>query len=75
MTNLTLMQIIIDVLKNPKVIVCAVVCMIAMNLSCYIVRYRKKPVVKKTRFVAPAASAPEAEASSGDEDDGGDYEE
>lgn len=75
MTQPTLIQIIISVLKEPKVIIAAVVCMIAMDLSCYIVRYRKKSKPVKTKPVVAAAPAPAAEEAAADEDDGGDDEE
>lgn len=59
MANNSLIHIILEVLKNPSVIVTAVLCMIAMNLSCYIVRYRKTPKTKKSRnFSAPAPAKP-----------------
>lgn len=66
MANNSLIHIILEVLKNPSVIVTAVLCMIAMNLSCYIVRYRKTPKTKKSRKIPTPSPAKQSEAAKSD---------
>lgn len=72
MSDQSIIHIILEVLKDPRVIVAAVVCLIAMDLSCYVVRYRKKPKIKRPKASSqpkPAAQKTDA-ASAGQEGEG-----
>lgn len=66
MASQSLVQIILEVLKDPRVIVTAIICFVAMDLSCYIVRYRKKPKARKRKPVAPQVSTQNAEPDADD---------
>lgn len=68
MVNQSLIHVILEVLKDPRVIVTAIICFVAMDLACYIVRYRKKTKVRRHKIVsaAPAASTANANAASTD---------
>lgn len=68
MVDQSLIHVIFEVLKDPRVIVTAIVCFVAMDLACYIVRYRKKTKVRRRKIVAaaPAASTTNANSSSAD---------
>ncbi|MBQ0050633.1 MAG: hypothetical protein KBT11_01050 [Treponema sp.] len=77
MAQQSLISLILAVLKDPRVIITAVITFLAMDLSCYVVRYRKKAApVKKKSFAAPAPVPESSEDDGGDDgDDGGDDEE
>ena len=65
-----ILKVSLSVLKNPKVIIIAIIVFVYMDLCAKVVRYRKK--IKRTRVrkvsapaPAPAAPAQEAPAEEG----------
>lgn len=67
MVDQSLIHVILEVLKDPRVIVTAIVCFVAMDLACYIVRYRKKTKVRRRKIVAaPAAPTANENVASAD---------
>lgn len=68
MVDKSLIHVILEVLKDPRVIVTAIICFVAMDLACYIVRYRKKTKVRRRKIVAATPAAPTANANSSSAD-------
>lgn len=67
MVDQSLIHVILEVLKDPRVIVTAIVCFVAMDLACYIVRYRKKTKVRRRKIAAaPVAPTANENAASAD---------
>ncbi len=73
MNTTDFMPVIKAVLSDKKVIICAIIVFLFMELCAFVVRYRKKPKVTGKKKAVAAAPAP-AEESSGDSgggDEGG----
>lgn len=68
MVDQSLIHVILEVLKDPRVIVTAIICFVAMDLACYIVRYRKKTKIRKRKIVAAAPAAPTTNAAAASAD-------
>jgi len=68
-----LIGICIEVLKDWRVIFITVLMILFIDLANYVIRYRKKPVVKKKKIISapkPAeAPKPEDGGDAGDEDE------
>lgn len=75
MANQSLMQIILQIIKDPRVIITMLSCLILMNFACYIAHYRKKPKFRRGKpNIAAAASKPKEPASNAGESSAGDDE-
>ncbi len=67
-----LIPVIKAVLSDKRVIITAIIVFVFMDLCSYIVRYRKKPkVVKSKKIVAAPAPAPAEKSDEGGGDDSG----
>ncbi len=63
--------VIKTVLSDKRVIICAVIVFLLMDLGAFIVRYRKKPKVKNAKKTIAAPAPAPAESSGEESGDGG----
>lgn len=65
-----LINLCIEVLKDWRVIFITVLMILFIDLAKYVIRYRKKPVVKKTKVAAAPKPAETPKPEEGGEDSG-----